>query len=254
MRGRPTFLVFSRGVSAESARRRLLPGRLRHLEDAAHRELLDSAVAAGREAGCAIAIASPEPLADAPGVEVLPQRGERFGARLEHAVAGAFARGPEILVVAAADVPGLSASHVARAIELLRDDPDRVVLGPSPDGGLYLIAMARPIAGLADAARWCRHETLRDLERSLARAGRAVVRLAPLADLDRAVDLSGWLKRQKAGRGAGLARPLARLVKILRSALADLRPTVPFDLGRIAGGFAAPRVGRAPPAPSPLPF
>jgi len=244
MHGRPTLLVFSRGASAESARRRLLPGRFRHLEDEAHCELLEAALDAGRDAGCALAVSSPRPFADRPAIEHLPQTGADFGTRLESAVALAFAREPEVLLVAAADVPGLTSRHIEQAVARLREDPDRVVLGPSPDGGLYLIAMARPIPGLADAARWCRRATRRELERSLRLAGREVVRLAPLADLDRPADLAGWLKRDAT---QGPAR-LARLAGVLLRALAALRPEAAPYLGRALAGVVSLCFGRAPPA------
>jgi 2-phospho-L-lactate guanylyltransferase (CobY/MobA/RfbA family) len=244
MHGRPTLLVFSRGASAESDRRRLLPGRFRHLEDAAHRELLEAALDAGRDAGCALAVSSPRPLGR-PAIEYLPQTGADFGARLESAVDLAFARGPEVLLVAAADVPGLTSEHVEQAVESLRENPERVILGPSPDGGLYLIAMARPIPGLAAAARWCRRTTRRDLERSLHLAGREVICLAPLSDLDRPADLAGWLKR---GASVEIPSRLARLAGFLRRALAALRPGAPLDLGRELAGIAPRRTGRAPPA------
>jgi uncharacterized protein len=245
MHGRPTLLVFSRGASAESARRRLLPGRLRHLEDETHRELLEAALEAGRDAGCALAISSPRPLCR-PAIEHLPQRGADFGTRLESAVDLAFARGPELLLVAAADVPGLTAEHIGQAVALLRENPERVVLGPSPDGGLYLIAMARPLPGLAVAARWCRRSTRRDLERSLRLAGREVVRLAPLCDLDRPADLAGWLTRG----ASGVPLRLARLAGLLLRAFATLRPGMPLDLGRTLAGVAPRCTGRAPPAVS----
>lgn len=244
MTGRPTLLVFSRGASAESARRRLLPGRIRHLEDEAHSELLAAALDAGLDAGCALAVSSPRPLANRPAIEHLPQAGADFGTRLESAVGLAFDRGPEVLLVAAADVPGLTAGHVGQAVALLRENPERVILGPSPDGGLYLIAMARPIPGLARAARWCRLTTRRDLERSLRLAGREVVCLAPLTDLDRPEDLAVWLKR---GRDPRISPRLARLAGLLRRALAALRPAAALEFGRALAGFAPLRTGRAPP-------
>lgn len=245
MHGRPTLLVFSRGASAESAGRRLLPRRLRHLEDETHRELLAAALDAGRSAGHALAVSSPRPLPDRPEVAHLPQAGTAFGERLESAVGDAFAQGPEVLLVAAADVPGLGAAHLGQAVALLREDPDRVILGPSPDGGLYLIAMARPIPGLAEAARWCRRTTRRDLERSLRLAGREVVRLAPLRDLDRPADFATWLKR---GASALLPAPLLRLAVMIRRALAEVRPGRPLRLGRALVGAVRRRAGRAPPA------
>ncbi len=244
MHGCPTLLVFSRGASAESTRRRLLPGRLRHLEDEAHGALLAAALEAGRDAGCALAISSPLPPLDRREVEHLPQESSAFGVRLERAIDLAFAREPSFLLVAAADVPGLGPGHLKQAVTLLKENPDRVVLGPSPDGGLYLIAMARPIPGLSNSARWCRRATRRDLERSLRLAGREVVRLAPLADLDRPADFLGWLKR---GASGFAHECLTRLAGLLRRALASLRPSVPSALGRVLAGNVLRCSGRAPP-------
>ena len=250
MHGRPTLLVFSRGASAESARRRLLPRRLRPLEDLAHRELLAAALEAGRSAGCALAISSPRPVFEPSAVAHLPQTGAVFGERLEGAIGDAFAQEPEVLLVAAADVPGLEAGHLDSAMALLRENPNRVILGPSPDGGLYLIAMARPIPGLAEAARWCRRTTRRDLERSLRAAGREVVRLAPLRDLDRPADFATWLMRG-ASAPLPLPSPLLRLAALIRRALLEARPGAPLRLGRALAGAFEPRPGRAPPTPFP---
>jgi glycosyltransferase A (GT-A) superfamily protein (DUF2064 family) len=180
-----------------------------------------------------------------PAVEHLPQTGADFGSRLEAAVVDAFARAPEVLLVAAADVPGLTSAHVGQAVASLRENPERVILGPSPDGGLYLIAMARPVPGLALAARWCHRATRRDLERSLRLAGREVVFLAPLCDLARPTDLAVWLKR---GTDGSTRARLARIAGSIRRALAALRPNDPPPLGGPLAGFVPRSAGRAPPA------
>jgi len=243
MQGRPTLLIFSRGIAAESSRRRLLPAPFRHLEDSAHRVFLETALAAGRVAGCALAVCSPQAVELGSDIAFIPQEGTDFGARVEAAASDAFARGPSALLIAASDVPDLGAEHLARALELLRADPDRVVLGPSPDGGLYLIAAARPIPDLGTATLWCRHDTLIRLERTLARLGRPVVRLEPLRDLDARADLESWL-----ADGAAIELPLRPLARFLRAALASLHPEAPAVLGFVRSSFRLAHAGRAPPS------
>ena len=243
MQGRPTLLVFSRGIAAESSRRQLLPGSLRHVEDGTHRAFLDAALLAGEVAGCALAVCSPRPLDLGPAVAHIPQCGADFGTRVEAATSRAFARRPSVLLIAASDVPGLRAEHLARAIELLRADPERVVLGPSPDGGLYLIAATRPIPDLGTATRWCRRDTLVRLERTLAGLGRPVVRLEPLRDLDARADLESWL-----ADGAAIELPLRPLARFLRAALASLHPEAPAVLGFVRSSFHPAHSGRAPPS------
>jgi hypothetical protein len=146
-------------------------------------------------------------------------------------------------VVVGGDAPGLTAGHLAAALDRLAADPDRVVAGPAPDGGFYLLAAARPLDGLADGVRWCRRDALRSLRRLAAAAGRGLTLLPPLADLDRPADLDRWLARAAAvpaswRRLAGLLR---RLLDLLR------RPAVPPRLGRARPAPVAVAAVRGPP-------
>lgn len=239
----PTLLIFTLGAARESARRGLLPPGMRDLEIGLRHGCLEAALDAGRSSGCRIEVCSPSPLALPDGAEYVPQEGTGFGSRLEGAMRGAFARGASPLVVVGTDVPGLSPSHVTRALELLADDPGRVVLGPSPDGGFYLLATRRPIEGLAELS-WCRRDTLRGLLRALREAGRPVVLLEPLEDLDRPADLERWL-----------AGPLSKdrwrsLARLLRSALAARRQPLPAASGSPRPAFAPAPSGRGPPLPA----
>jgi hypothetical protein len=240
--GSPTLLVFTLGPGVESARRGLLPGGLRGVEEEIWQGCLSAALEAGRAAGCELEVCSPAPL-DLPGdARHIPQVGDEFGSRLEKVMTRSFS-GP--LLVVGTDVPGLAARHLARTLSLLAEDPDRVVLGPSPDGGLYLLAASRPIVGIASATRWCRRDTLRGLLRTLRAAGRPVVLLEPLADLDRRTDLETWAASRDA-RWQGWQR-LLRLLRRLLSALC--RPAVPLLVGRPRPALVPVRAGRAPPRP-----
>jgi hypothetical protein len=237
--GSPTLLVFTLGPGMESARRGLLPGPLRGVEEEVWQGCLSAALEAGRAAGCELEVCSPT-LLDLPGdTRHVPQVGDGFGSRLEKAMTRSFS-GP--LLVVGTDVPGLAARHLAQALSLLAEDSDRVVLGPSPDGGLYLLAASRPIAGLAGATRWCRRDTLRGLLRTLRAAGRPVILLEPLADLDRRADLETWAAKRDA-RWQELIRLLRRLLSVLRL------PAVPLFVGHPRPALVPVRTGRAPPRP-----
>jgi hypothetical protein len=204
----PTLLVFTLGAGAESRRRSLLPPRLRGAERGLHRGALDAALAAGRDAGCRLEISSPAPLV--PGRDLdpalaaeaghRPQLGRGFGPRLEQAVDGALAAGGGPVVVVGSDTPALASGHLRAALCRLAEDPRRVVAGPSPDGGFYLLATARPLPGLAAGVRWRRRDALASLARLVAAAGRELVLIEPLADLDRPADLERWLASGSATR------------------------------------------------------
>jgi Uncharacterized protein conserved in bacteria (DUF2064) len=239
----PTLLVFTLGAARESARRSLLPEALRELEIGVRQGCLEAALAAGRACGCRLEVCSPSPIDLPADARNVAQSGSDFGSRLEGALREAFERGAGPLLVVGTDVPGLAAQQVSQALALLEKDPDRVVLGPSPDGGFYLLAACRPIADLGTATRWCRRGTLRGLLRALRAAGREVVLLEPLADLDGRADLEGWLavKPGRDGRWRWLSGLLRRL-------LADgCRPIIPACLGRPRSALAASIPGRSPP-------
>jgi len=239
----PTLLVFTLGADRESARRSLLPHGLRDLEVGVRRGCLETALAAGRACGCRLEVCSPSPIALPEEVRNVAQAGPDFGSRLERAMLDAFARGAGPLVIVGTDVPDLAARQVSRALALLADDPDAVVIGPSPDGGFYLLALRRPIAALAAATRWCRGDTRRGLLRALQTAGRAVVLLEPLADLDRRADLESWLAAKP-----GRELHWLRLSRLLRRLLAEgLRPFMPRSLGRPRPAMTGTLTGRSPP-------
>jgi len=248
----PTLLIFTLGAAGDSARRPLVPARLRGAEVELRRSCLEAALAAGREAGWRLAVCSPRPLTAAPGTTAdvvhLAQRGAGFGRRFAQALAAAFdlaAGGPVVAV--GGDAPGLTAGHLGAALDRLAEDPDRVVAGPSPDGGFYLLAATRPIAGLAAGVRWCRRDALRSLRRALAAQGRELVLIAPLADLDRPADLDRWLA---GGADGGSWSARRRRLRSLVALLARFRrPPAPPRLGRPRLALAAVAAVRGPPLP-----
>ncbi|HEY7516222.1 MAG TPA: DUF2064 domain-containing protein [Vicinamibacteria bacterium] len=161
------------------------------------------------------------------GVDLLPvggdsgpleQRGEDFGERLRNAFADARAMGYETIVVVPGDVPGLGLPQLQRAFDLLRDRA--VVLGPSPDGGVYLLGVRGPSEHVLSGVRWQTGFVLHDL---LARAGTAPL-LPALGDLDCASDLPRLLR-------AAAADPA--LVAALRQIRADGASVGPSEEERV---------------------
>lgn len=239
---RPTLLVFTLGAEGDRARSRLLPERLGTVETAFHRACLESALAAGRAADCRIAVASELDLPMPQGVERIAQRGKSFGERLRNAVADAERRADGPLLVVGTDVPDLRACHLKAALGRLDACPEQVVIGPSTDGGFYLLAARAPVAELLADVRWCRHDTLRTLVSALDQVGRSAAYLDPLSDLDHRRDLERWIAQTR-GRG-----PLGPIVAELRRVLAALRrPLLPRRLAIPQTLLAAPCGGRAPP-------
>src|SRR5499426_1312002 len=76
------------------------------------------------------------------GSLMFPQRGEDLGARLTNCFANLFALGFQSVVVIGADSPTLPGEHVFDAFECFETDDD-VVIGPTEDGGYYLVGMRK---------------------------------------------------------------------------------------------------------------
>jgi rSAM/selenodomain-associated transferase 1 len=149
-----------------------------------------------------------------------------LGDCLEDAAAGLLRADHAAVCLLNADSPTLPAGYLVAAAVALAAPGDRVVLGPSTDGGYYLIGMKRLHAGLFRDIAW---STDRVYGQTLARAsalGLAVVELPTWYDVDDAETLQGLLdevldgkpfrKVGNAARATWTRRHLARLVELGR--------------------------------------
>jgi len=98
---------------------------------------------------------------------LLPQRGDRFGERLYFAVEDLFKCGFKTVCLIDSDSPTVPAENFAEAVEMLSTHQDRVVLGPSDDGGYYLIGVKKPYRHLFEQIDW---STERVLDQTIQRA------------------------------------------------------------------------------------
>ncbi|HZH90938.1 MAG TPA: TIGR04282 family arsenosugar biosynthesis glycosyltransferase [Pyrinomonadaceae bacterium] len=89
-----------------------------------------------------------------PGFALLVQRGDAFGERLFHAAADLLRLGYESCCLIDSDSPTLPRALLTAAVEELRRPGDRLVLGPSDDGGYYLIGMKRAHPRLFEEIAW----------------------------------------------------------------------------------------------------
>ena len=125
-----------------------------------------------------------------------------LGTRLKHAFAETFALGFDQIAVIGTDCPEIDAALFHETWTAL--DAGNVVLGPSEDGGYYLIALAGPCAPLFHEIPW---STDRVLAETLARAvaeNRRVHRLPVRCDVDTEED---WRKAERRLVSARFDRP-----------------------------------------------
>jgi len=75
--------------------------------------------------------------------KLISQRGESFDERLSAAVADLLAAGFQSVCLINSDSPTVPAANFAEAASELAKPGDRIVLGPSDDGGYYLIGLKK---------------------------------------------------------------------------------------------------------------
>jgi len=78
----------------------------------------------------------------APDMELSPQRGTALGERLDHLLTEALLGGSQRAVIMDSDSPTLPPAYLHQAFDDLTDAD--VVLGPTRDGGYYLIGLRQP--------------------------------------------------------------------------------------------------------------
>jgi len=85
---------------------------------------------------------------------LIPQRGHEFGERLIFAAEDLFTVGFESVCLINSDSPTVPASSFVEAANELAKAGDRIVLGPSEDGGYYLIGLKKLHQGLFEEIDW----------------------------------------------------------------------------------------------------
>jgi rSAM/selenodomain-associated transferase 1 len=115
---------------------------------------------------------------------LLPQRGDKFGERLYLAVEDLFKCGFNSVCLIDSDSPTVPAENFAEAVELLCTSEDSVVLGPSDDGGYYLIGVKKPHRHLFEQIDWSTKRVLNQTIQRATEIGREVKLLPTGYDVD----------------------------------------------------------------------
>lgn len=102
-----------------------------------------------------------------PGFHLVPQRGELLGDRLIFALEDLFRLGFESICLINSDSPTVPAQYLAEAAAVLAQPEDTVTLGPTEDGGYYLIGVKKLHRALFKDISW---STERVLEQTIGRS------------------------------------------------------------------------------------
>ncbi len=118
------------------------------------------------------------------------QAGRDLGTRMESAFNAAFRGGCRRVVLFGTDIPGFELSHLKKAFHALREND--LVLGPSTDGGYWLMGLKRP-ADLFKGMTWGERDVLKKTLGKARGAGLSTRLLEPLTDVDTPSDLKAHL-------------------------------------------------------------
>ena len=125
-----------------------------------------------------------------PGVRLLPQRGADLTARLINVFTTLLGEGRPAVIATDADSPTLPMARVHEAAAALAARESDVVIGPSADGGYYLVGITRVIPELFEAMPWSTPSVCgQTLARARALGLRAMV-LPAWFDVDTPADLA----------------------------------------------------------------
>jgi rSAM/selenodomain-associated transferase 1 len=133
-----------------------------------------------------------------PGMLLVSQGGGDLGARMARVVRYLVARGFAAVVIVGADSPTLPLRHLRAAIRLLGTAATDGVIGPSEDGGYYLIALRAPCPALFAG------DTVADLHRLAAELRR---RRGPAPRTRRLLGTRAWRAWYLTSRAARTERP-----------------------------------------------
>ena len=129
---------------------------------------------------------------------LVAQRGDGFGERLLYAAEDILGIGYGAVCLIDSDSPTVPAAAFLQAVEALQRSGDRVVLGPSHDGGYYLIGLKKAHAEPFQRITWSTGAVLEETIERCRDARLEVVLLPTWYDVD-----DGGNARDAEGRGAG---------------------------------------------------
>lgn len=121
---------------------------------------------------------------------LLPQRGDGFGERLLASAEDLLACGYGSVCLIDSDSPTVPRTAFEQAIAALQRPGDRVVLGPSIDGGYYLIGVKRAHAEVFSGIAWSTSAVYAQTLAAAEAAGIEVVSLPMWYDVDDAATLA----------------------------------------------------------------
>lgn len=150
----------------------------------------------------------------------MPQQGENLGERMKNAFAATFCEGYTRVLLLGSDSPDLPGSFIKEGMQRLLHHG--AVIGPSFDGGYYLIGFRAEafLPAIFQGIAWSTETVFHDTMKIFCSAGKHVAVLPPWQDVDTLDDLWMLQERGRTGR-LSPSRTLHYLLSVTRDNAQD---------------------------------
>jgi uncharacterized protein len=118
-------------------------------------------------------------------ITLFVQEGQDLGDKMRRAFHDRFVEGYRKVVIIGSDSPSLPVSYIDQALSSNKD----MVLGPSTDGGYYLIGMKGKVVEVFDGVAWGTEKVLRETHERVVQIGAELELLPVWYDIDNPEDL-----------------------------------------------------------------
>jgi rSAM/selenodomain-associated transferase 1 len=146
---------------------------------------------------------------------LFPQRGDDLGARILSTFEQLFRQGYTQVMVIDSDTPTLPTAHLEQALMLMARRENDVVLGPTEDGGYYLIGLRQSRRELFEEMPWSTSQVFPETRRRSEQYGLTVACTEYWYDVDTPDDLAR-LRDSLDQLQDGLARHTRQFLRELR--------------------------------------
>lgn len=121
------------------------------------------------------------------------QNGRSFGERFTNAIQFVFNQGFDNVITIGNDTPQLSVNHLRKTCQQLKEN--KIVLGPSVDGGFYLMGISKNLFDKNQFLKlpWQTKRLTKCVERLISKSVEKCYRLEVLRDIDNSKDLKSVL-------------------------------------------------------------
>ena len=160
------------------------------------------------------------------GLTYISQGTGNLGQRMERAFHRAFEAGFERVVIIGCDCPELDVECLSEAIESLKEND--MTIGPSVDGGYYLIGLRKPTPRLFMGINWGTESVFEQTIKIAKSEGLKIAQLKKLSDVDQPEDLSLC-------RETGLLNSNSNMLSVIIAALNE-QANIEMSISRASKG------------------